>query len=161
MELAVLIVLVLIVITALALIQKQQEATSKLNQAIKDVELNSTDRDAELRFLGLIAGLFLPPDGYQLALTKAWGILENRPSDKSVQELFIQFLKKIPRVAAVDTAYIYRQVLSFLSSDSSPAIKQFVLQVARFHYARSRMDGRLTIYDEQAIQNDILVNTNN
>lgn len=35
-------------------------------------------------------------------------------------------------------------------------LKQFVLDVGRWHYSNLRKDGKLTIYDEQAIQNDIL-----
>ncbi|HET6883516.1 MAG TPA: hypothetical protein VFI31_25415 [Pirellulales bacterium] len=53
---------------------------------------------------------------------------------------------------------IYGSALDLLSNNpKSPIAKQLVLDIGRWHYGKSRPDGRPTVYDEQAIQNDILV----
>lgn len=50
----------------------------------------------------------------------------------------------------------YDELLEQLKNDSNNAeLKKKVLEVGREYYSTCRTDGKLTIYDEQAIQNDI------
>ena len=57
-----------------------------------------------------------------------------------------------------DLAELYELTLTLLTNKSDTAVMRvFALQVGRLHRGRSREDGRVTIYDEQAIQNDIMV----
>ena len=51
---------------------------------------------------------------------------------------------------------IYNRVLEILADNpASSTAKQFVLTVGRWHFGKSRKGGKLSIYDEQRIQNDI------
>lgn len=50
---------------------------------------------------------------------------------------------------------VYKEVLRRLKM--SPELKPFALEIGRVAYATRRPDGALTLYDEQAIQNDIMV----
>jgi hypothetical protein len=131
----------------------------KLEQAIREMKTRGADRNAQSQYLSFITGLLLPPDGYRDALGTALSILEVYPSDKGIRDQFLGFLNRIPVGTQLNTEYTYRQILNLLATDSSPQMKQFVLQVARWHYARLRQDRKLTIYDEHAIQNDILVSS--
>jgi hypothetical protein len=61
-------------------------------------------------------------------------------------------------MAQVLGGVFYTRALEIVAEypESSPA-RQFALEVGRWHYSRGREEGRPTIYDEQAIQNDIMV----
>jgi hypothetical protein len=141
--------------------KRQSENKPKLLKAIHELESRSPDRDAQLRFLSFLNGLYLPQDGYSLALGKALSILESNPSDQAIYNQFWAFVSRIPQWFGINHGYVYGRALKLLSSDSGPTTKQFVLQVARWHHAKLRPDGKLTIYDEQAIQThiDILANS--
>jgi hypothetical protein len=55
-------------------------------------------------------------------------------------------------------AWLYQRSLeSVQASNGDPAIKALALHIGRISYASSRPDRRPTIYDEQAIANDIAV----
>jgi hypothetical protein len=56
------------------------------------------------------------------------------------------------------TAPIYVTALDLLAGNPrSTVAKQLALELGRWHFGIARPDGLVTIYDEQAIQNDILV----
>jgi hypothetical protein len=59
---------------------------------------------------------------------------------------------------SAQTTWLYQRSLeSVQASKGDPAIKTLALQIGRLSYASSRPDRRPTIYDEQAIANDIAV----
>lgn len=79
-------------------------------------------------------------------------LLDQRPVDESIHAELETIASKFPVLA--DT--VYRMALCAVeSSRGAPAAKRFALSVGRRAYGSKRSNGRPTIYDEQAIQNDI------
>lgn len=59
------------------------------------------------------------------------------------------------------TKEVYERALEVLEANSEITyLKQFCLSVGRWHCGRNRINGAVTIYDEQAIHNDINVRVN-
>jgi hypothetical protein len=83
--------------------------------------------------------------------------LDREPVNPLVQQHFLQCVTHIMLLPDAQRQRVYDKALHILEGnpDSSTA-KQFVLNVGRWHFGKSRKDGRVTIYDEQRIQNDIL-----
>jgi hypothetical protein len=132
------------------------------------LESNPTDYDAQMRFLTFLATQIEPvtvfsafmdlkrplsPEEQLLAGNRALEILRSHPLDRGIQNRLIAFLR---RGFQADGQGMYNGVLDILAQASGPEFKQFALEVARWHYGRRRENGVLTIYDEQAIQNDLL-----
>lgn len=83
--------------------------------------------------------------------------LDLAPLNSVVQQHFIQCASHIMLLSDTQRERIYLRALEILEDNpSNPAAKRFVLNVGRWHFGKSRKDGRITIYDEQRIQNDIL-----
>jgi hypothetical protein len=87
--------------------------------------------------------------------------LTKKPTDASTHEQFIHDVGVEPLRTHLSTArseIAYRTALRILEQNpSSLAVKTFALAVGRWHFGRSRPDKQVTIYDEQAMQNDILL----
>lgn len=65
---------------------------------------------------------------------------------------------------AIELKQEYEDILDRLSRNpNSQKLRQLALEIARDYYSSLRNDGRLTIYDEQAIQNDLslIINSSN
>ncbi len=62
-----------------------------------------------------------------------------------------------PHLVAPVAWEVYREILQLLRDN--PGLKPFVLEVGRTAYSERRAGGVLTVYDEQAIQNDILAHS--
>ncbi len=125
---------------------------------MQQMEANPEDRSLQLHFLSTVTGLFLSSTIQQIILTKSLNILQENIRDTDFQKAFFNYLKKY-KFSEADRRGIYKSVLGMLMVDSTPIVKQFVLEVARWHYTIQRKDGKLTIYDENAIQNDILMHS--
>ncbi len=53
---------------------------------------------------------------------------------------------------------LYEKTLEILEKNSDNSdVKKIILSIGRWHFGKSRVGGVPTVYDEQAIQNDILV----
>jgi hypothetical protein len=93
-----------------------------------------------------------------LQLNRILQILADNPINKQTHQEVFQILSDIPDISHGGSNLIYSTALDILESNpESPLAKQFVLEVGRWHKGRIRDGGMVTIYDEQAIQNDILV----
>ena len=86
-----------------------------------------------------------------------------KPLDQSVREVVFNCTKKMvassftPRDAALSQD-LYDAALEALSRHPDQLVlRQYVLEVGRWHSTTQRSDGKVTIYDEQSIQNDIAV----
>ncbi len=100
----------------------------------------------------------LNPELTQIIYQKSLTALISNPLDTVVQGKVIRLLDQCPALKATETKVIYEAALDILANNpSNPTAKQFVLNVGRWHFGRNRPDKRPTVYDEQAIQNDILV----
>lgn len=83
--------------------------------------------------------------------------LDHDPVNPLVQQHFMKCVTHIIFISKEKRQLIYRKALNILENNPSSSIaKQFVLDVGRWHFGKSRKGGRITIYDEQHIQNDIL-----
>jgi hypothetical protein len=133
----------------------KETASKDLEWAVQQLETNPKSKSTGIRFLSRVTGLiFLPADRKLYVLEKSLSILQTHSADTEVQKEFIKYLASVEWQRAT----AYRSVLNLLATNSEPYMKQFVLDVARWHYSKGRKDGKLTVYDEQAIQNDILMN---
>jgi hypothetical protein len=131
-----------------------QRNYERLRAAIRQLDEFPDDSRLTLNFIRLITGLQLPPAGHELAIPRALAIVSVNQRNGT---LLAQYLEYFRQSGAAE--FHYRQLLALLANDSGPVYKNFVLQAARCHYGSLRQDNKLTIYDEQAIQNDILVST--
>lgn len=91
-------------------------------------------------------------------------LLRLKPLDKRVRAtVFVCAQKAISRPVSSNpppSQFFYDTALEILQDNPEEiALKQYALEVGRWHYSIIRPDGKVTIYDEQSIQNDILVRT--
>ncbi|HEY9810452.1 MAG TPA: hypothetical protein V6D13_14080 [Halomicronema sp.] len=89
-------------------------------------------------------------------------LLKLKPLDERVRATVFSAAKKsISRSASsaqVSSKAFYDAALDILQQHPEQmSLKQYALEVGRWHYCIARADGKVTIYDEQSIQNDILV----
>ena len=83
--------------------------------------------------------------------------LNKYPINVDSQNIFKKCITNIMLLPESDRKRIYNTALEILEDNpSNSSAKQFVLNIGRWHFGKSRQNGRLTFYDEQRIQNDIL-----
>jgi hypothetical protein len=71
---------------------------------------------------------------------------------------YVRFPYRYALSAQIPSKVFYDAALDILQQHPEQiSLKQYVLEVGRWHYSIARPDGKVTIYDEQSIQNDILV----
>ncbi|MDB4654254.1 hypothetical protein OAE40_00600 [Rubripirellula sp.] len=78
--------------------------------------------------------------------------LRRSPSSLDIQDRVYEFVRANPQFRG--TAYKH-SLQAVQASRGSPESKSFALEMGRFVHGSSRPEGGPTIYDEQAIQNDI------
>jgi len=84
--------------------------------------------------------------------------LTNDPNDSSYANSIPSLLDKGKVFQQYNYGTIYNLVLEILASNPDKIhIKTLCLTLGRMHYSSLRPDKNPTIYDEQAIQNDILM----
>jgi len=89
-------------------------------------------------------------------------LLKLKPLDERVRASVLSYAKKaIPRITSaneISSKNFYEAALEILQQHPEQIpLKQYALDVGRWHCSMSRTDGKVTIYDEQSIQNDIVV----
>ncbi|MBD2326904.1 hypothetical protein [Alkalinema sp. FACHB-956] len=89
-------------------------------------------------------------------------LLSLKPLDARVRAaVFVCAQKLSSRISlsnAVPSKLFYDAALDILQQHPEHSVlKQYVLEVGRWHYSMTRPDGKVTTYDEQSIQNDIFV----
>ncbi|TYQ26272.1 hypothetical protein [Pseudanabaena sp. UWO310] len=84
--------------------------------------------------------------------------LKENPDDISYANSIPSLLNQGSRYYSYNYGTIYNLVLEVLSENPDKIhIKTLCLTIGRLHYGKLRPDNKITIYDEQAIQNDILM----
>ncbi|MEB3356542.1 MAG: hypothetical protein VKK04_07430 [Synechococcales bacterium] len=91
-------------------------------------------------------------------------LLKLIPLDERVRAtVFLCAQKTISRYTTftrISSGNFYEAALDILQQHPDQlSLKKYALEVGRWHYSLVRPDGKVTIYDEQSIQNDILVRT--
>jgi hypothetical protein len=101
-------------------------------------------------------GHLLPP----ALLDSFISYLDENPTDSIRQSIFLQGINKIMFLSSSSERRqgIYNKALQILEENPNiKSVRKFVLEIGRWHFGKSRSDGKVSIYDEQMIQNDILV----
>lgn len=102
-----------------------------------------------------------PPDQIHLEQTQLSRLLlelRKSPLDTSAQNEFLWFIQAARFLRPEQSLRFYNLALKTLAENPGDTrAKTFALEVGRWHYSLQRSDRKLTIYDEQALQNDILV----
>lgn len=84
-------------------------------------------------------------------------LLRLKPLDESVRNTIFSSAQKA-NLPNIDLQELYEISLEILAKHPDQmSLKSYVLKVGRLYYGKARPGGRVTIYDEQAIQNDITV----
>ena len=84
--------------------------------------------------------------------------LRENPDDISYANSIPWLLDKGSKYHSYNYGTIYNLILEVLSENPEKIhIKTLCLTIGRLHYGKLRPDNKVTIYDEQAIQNDILM----
>lgn len=132
---------------------KQLSSESLFQKLLLQLNAKATPLSHE-RFAACVSkARFLPGN----LLESLFDYLDRDPVNPVVQQHFLQCAMHIMLLPDTQRQRIYDKALYILESNSANSTaKQFVLNVGRWHFSKSRKDGRVTIYDEQRIQNDIL-----
>ncbi len=79
-------------------------------------------------------------------------------TNQPIRERILSLIHLVSGITQAETQDLYNTSLKILEVNSnSQEAKVLVLDIGRLHYSILRLDKKPTIYDEQAIQNDILV----
>jgi hypothetical protein len=87
-------------------------------------------------------------------------LLSAHPAQREVHGMLAHFVQLLPRVSQTQTGWFYQRALDLVKE--SPQVAEVVtlaLEVGRWHCRSSRPDGKVTLYDEQMLRNDIAVRT--
>jgi hypothetical protein len=80
----------------------------------------------------------------------------HNPNNPLIQQSFFLGVSNIILLSNEQRSLVYNLVLSNLEEfPNNISAKKLALTMGRWVYSKARPDGKLTIYDEQAIQNDI------
>jgi hypothetical protein len=80
------------------------------------------------------------------------------PLNPSIHSDFLRTVNALSGLNTARSQRAYDAALSILEAHpESTSARTFALSVGRWHFGRIRDDKKVTIYDEQAMQNDILV----
>lgn len=99
--------------------------------------------------------------GAESTFTMMLDELSKNPTDVAAHQRFLRDLATEPVKTHLPNArseVAYQTALAILEQNpnSLPA-RTFALAVGRWHFGRSRADKKVALYDEQAMQNDILL----
>ncbi len=123
--------------------------------ALDRVAAGPSDVQVETALLKLMTGRRYSEAGHRTALDVAVNILHRHAEIIDIRMLFRRYIESSLQNSSAIT-FAYRQSLLLLSMYGAAPIKEFCLDIARWHYGRQRPNGKLTIYDEQAIHNDLV-----
>jgi hypothetical protein len=156
-------ILIIISVVGLTLVyyldsEQRRRNAIVLAEAVQKLDANPNDRLIGLQFLSAVTGRPLDTNNRLVAFQRSLSVLQSNLGDDEVQKAFAKYMVSI-EWAGIDRTAAYRSVLNMLVINAQPSVKQFVLDIARWHYAVGKPNGVLTAYDEQAIQNDILAHS--
>lgn len=78
--------------------------------------------------------------------------------NQQIRQKILSLIYAVVRIKKSESQYLYEASLKVLEANpSSQEARLLVLNLGRLHYGLLRPNGRVTIFDEQAIQNDIIV----
>ena len=136
------------------------KATEELEKNFQQLSKDPTNAKALNYVLDVLEGLNkekLKP----LISSTILPLLKIKPLDERVRAIVLSCAQKSisPTLSTqVLSKAFYAAALDILQQHpEQTSLKQYALEVGRWHYSIARPDGKVTIYDEQSMQNDILV----
>lgn len=91
-------------------------------------------------------------------LRKAVEAVQENADRRDIHRALQGVLQSIPRIALNQSEWLYQEILKMVrKAPHNPDLAVLALEVGRWHCSRTRPDKRVTVYDEQMIQNDIAV----
>ena len=141
----------------LALVELKKSVEVRIRQ------LSSNPLDvASLEYILTTLDTFSKSDLKSLIGSAIIPLLKLKPLDERVRASVFSYTKKaIPKITSsneISSKSLYEAALEILQQHPEQiSLKQYALDVGRWHCSVSRPDGKVTIYDEQSIQNDIVV----
>jgi hypothetical protein len=137
------------------------KVTRELEENLQQLSKDPTDTKALDYILDVLEGLNkekLKPLISSIVLP----LLNIKPLDQRVRTVVFSCAQRSISRSALSTQspskVFYDAALDILQQHPEQiSLKQYALEVGRWHYSIARADGNVTIYDEQSIQNDILV----
>ncbi len=150
--------------------QIAKENAIKLGEEIKKKfqQLSEDPNNTEaFEFLLSTLASLNPPSFIEFIFIVTLPLLQLKPLDERVRTMvFSGFARSVKRDTNSSpppgdlARSFYDTALGILALHPEElSLKQYVLDVGRWYYSILRPDGRITVYDEQAIQNDIIVRT--
>lgn len=118
---------------------------------------SQNDLETRLNFISEMIGKPVSDSMKRRAFERSLNFLALHMNDPRMHIAFMRYVQSIFLLPQAKKS-CYSAVFSVLSAHSQnlePLTKKFFVDIARWSYAGSRTDGILTIYDEQAIQNDL------
>ncbi|WP_299414800.1 hypothetical protein [Acaryochloris sp. IP29b_bin.148] len=132
---------------------KQLSSEYLFQKLLFQIKTDATPLDHERLSACVIKARFLSEN----LLEPLLDYLERDQNNPLVQQHFLQMAMQIMLLSETKRQRIYNISLQILERNPhKTSAKKFVLNVGRWHFGKSRENGRITIYDEQRIQNDIL-----
>lgn len=137
------------------------KATQGLEKNFQQLSKDPTNTEALEYVLDVLEGLSkekLKP----LISNVVLPLLEIKPLDERVRATVFSCAQRTISRSALSTQVssksFYDAALDILQQHpDQTSLKKYALEVGRWHYSIARPDGKVTIYDEQSIQNDLLV----
>lgn len=146
--------------------QAEQQASAERAKALEERFQRFIDNPSDAESLEYILTSLASQD--KKALKKRMRsmvipLLKVRPLDSVIRDTVFAYAKQTITISVVgqneaSSKDVYEAALEILSKhpDQIP-LKQYALEVGRWHYGIQRPNRKVTVYDEQAIQNDIAV----
>ena len=153
-----------------ALVKENQKASVEYAKSLpirfRQLSDNPTDIES-LEFTLKALASFAAIADKSILKTWMWPVviplLKLKPLDKSIRDLVFDYAKKtitisVTRPDETSSKEVYDAALEILSEHPEQLpLRQYALEIGRWHYTIQRPNRKITIYDEQAIQNDIAV----
>lgn len=154
----------------LALDKSKQEAVVEYSKSLQLRFSRFSENPSDIESLEFTLEALASFDAsFDKSMLKKWmlpvviPLLRVKPLDKSIRDLVFDYAKKtitisVTRPNEASSKDMYDASLEILSEHPEQlALKQYALEVGRWHFGIQRPGRKVTIYDEQAIQNDIAV----
>ncbi|MGA1601805.1 MAG: hypothetical protein ACO4CG_05910 [Prochlorothrix sp.] len=146
--------------------KKAEEESNRKNYHIllKNIEKISSD-PTDINTVNSILSTLSGMSGEQLTPlvnTVILPLLMIKPLEDEVRQTVLSCGKSVFKSHStkgkLSSELFYNAALQILEENPGTiSLKQYALDIGRWHYSLDRPDKKVTIYDEQAIQNDILV----
>ncbi len=138
-------------------IARTSELFNGMKASLETIVASEEGKAALAEFVRSVGDRLVKADGTKAAEI-AVAIFHISPASWNSHEYGLFLLRHMAGLPAQVSEWVYSTTLELLEHNrDAVACKRLALEAGRWHFGRIRDDRKVTIYDEQAIQNDILV----